>query len=56
MKAKQIFFLVIVTLGILFENVNTSPIFDDNFNLMVIQINVGVGGGQVVKKAKNLSA
>ena len=40
MKAKQIIVLFFVTLGILVENVNTSPISDDNFNSMVIKINV----------------
>ena len=40
MKAKQIIVLFFVTLGILVENVNTSPISDDNFNSMVIKVNV----------------
>ena len=40
MKAKQIIVLFFVTLGILVENVNTSLISDDNFNSMVIKINV----------------
>ena len=31
MKAKQFIVLFFVTLGILVENVNTSPISDDNF-------------------------
>ena len=40
MKAKQIIVLFCFTLGILVENVNTSPISEDNFHSMVIKIDV----------------